>query len=218
MIWLTTWHLCVTPILAREGRCISILPSLFLGFFGECVSLISTEYHLFIFPSTLTLTLADHCCHPWAFTFTTSSHPSSWQTQSSTFTSPPSARCWAASRTFWTWPPPPEAPGLPLLWRSWQFCAWGPSCHWQKNTRACPPAWRRTRAIVLSWTCSQFPLWLPWWCPWLLWHLLLWRAEISRAPFISMEHSWYHIYMAYYPSYYTEAWGNISFKAWQSPQ
>jgi hypothetical protein len=33
-------------------------------FFGEGVSLISTKYHLFIFPSTLTLTLADHCRHP----------------------------------------------------------------------------------------------------------------------------------------------------------
>ncbi len=33
-------------------------------FFGECVSLISAEYHLVIFPSTLTLTLADHHPHP----------------------------------------------------------------------------------------------------------------------------------------------------------
>jgi hypothetical protein len=95
------WHLRVTPMLVREGRCISptewwngtfvvlqfisILPSLFLGmgfeiFFGECVFLISAKYQLFIFPSTLMLTLADHCCHPWACTFTTSSWASSWQT------------------------------------------------------------------------------------------------------------------------------------------
>ncbi len=32
-------------------------------FVGECVSLIRAEYHLFIFPLTLTLTLDDHCCH-----------------------------------------------------------------------------------------------------------------------------------------------------------
>ncbi len=33
-------------------------------YFGECVSLISTKYHLFIFPLTLTLILADYCHHP----------------------------------------------------------------------------------------------------------------------------------------------------------
>ncbi len=32
-------------------------------FVGECVSLISAEYHFFIFQLTLTQTLADHCCH-----------------------------------------------------------------------------------------------------------------------------------------------------------
>ena len=31
IIGMTEWHLCVTPMLPRKGRCISLLPSLFLG-------------------------------------------------------------------------------------------------------------------------------------------------------------------------------------------
>ncbi len=140
-----------------------------------------------------------------------------------TFTSPPtSVRCQEASRTLWTQSPPPAAPGLPPALHSWHwrflYCAWQPLCHWLKNTRACSPAWRRTSAIVLSWTSSLSPLWLPWWCPWLPWRLLSWRAEISRMPVISIEHSWYHFYSNYYPSFYTEAWGNINFKTWLSFQ
>ncbi len=72
----------------------------------------------------------------------------------STFTGPPSARCQAASRTSWTWPPLPAVPGLPPSWHSWHwrflYCAWRSSCCWLKNTRACYPARRRTKAIVLS--------------------------------------------------------------------
>jgi hypothetical protein len=68
------WHIgmmefCVTPMLAKKGG--AYHSSLHFSwawelaiFFGECVSLISAKYHLFIFPLTLTLTLADHCCHP----------------------------------------------------------------------------------------------------------------------------------------------------------
>ncbi len=108
----------------------------------------------------------------------------------------------------------------PPSWCSWHlgffYCAWWPSCCWLKNKRACSPAQRRSRVIVLSWT-SDPSLWLPWWCPWLPWRSLLRRAEISQVPFISMEHSWYHFCAAYHPSYYyKEAWGNIIFKTWLS--
>jgi hypothetical protein len=51
--------------------------------------------------------------------------------------------------TSWTQPPPPAAPGLLHSLHSWQFCAWQPSCHWLKNTRACSSA-RRRRTRQLS--------------------------------------------------------------------
>ncbi len=58
-------HLCFTQMLAREDS--SLHFSWVWGsavFFGECVSLISAAYHIFIFPSILTLVLADDCRHP----------------------------------------------------------------------------------------------------------------------------------------------------------
>ncbi len=58
------WHLLVTPMLAREDRCISLFPSLFMGvlfgnfFWWVCLP-DQHQVSLIILPSTMTRTLAD---------------------------------------------------------------------------------------------------------------------------------------------------------------